>query len=377
MGNLPIVKNRSVFICLSLILYLQFVTGCGPTKPQIATPEVHYFDLYPKDEDGLIQVNTFFATDRGLSDTSKAPLLFGSERGTLTYGTCRISLPPDHRIGVLESPSSMRFWEGMNSQKHVMVQETLVSNNDSLFFADIARYVKTSPQRRLFMFIHGYNVSFEDAARRAGQFAYDLDFTGAAVFYSWPSQASISAYTVDETNIQWTQSNFKRFLQDLMIYSKADQIFLMAHSMGNRALTQVLASLATSKQQEALSNIKEIVFIAPDVDAQVMKNNLIPEINQSGVPITLYVSSQDRALLASKKVHGYERAGESVMIMPNVETIDATQASEDFMGHSYFAQSRAIIGDLYYLFRDRLRADHRFGLKPVQNENGKYWIIQN
>ncbi|MBD3376605.1 alpha/beta hydrolase [candidate division KSB1 bacterium] len=377
MGNLPIIKNRSVLLCLCFILCLQFSSGCGPTKPQVVPPEVNHFDLYPKDADGLIQVNTFFATDRSLEDTSTTPLLFGPERGKLTYGTCRISLPPDHRIGVLESPSGMRFWEGMNPQKHVMVQETFVSDHDSLFFADIARYVKTSAQRRLFMFIHGYNVSFEDAARRAGQFAYDLDFTGAAVFYSWPSQASISAYTVDETNIQWTQSNFKRFLQDLMIYSQADQIFLMAHSMGNRALTQVLASLATSKEKQALSTIKEIVFIAPDVDAQVMKNNLIPEINQSGVPITLYVSSEDRALLASKKVHGYERAGESVMIMPNVETIDATQASEDFMGHSYFAQSRAIIGDLYYLFRDRLRADHRFGLKPIQNENGKYWILQN
>jgi esterase/lipase superfamily enzyme len=377
MGNLPIVRNRFALLCLSFVLCLQLTSGCGPTKPDVVTPEVNHFDLYPKDADGLIQVNAFFATDRSSGDTSKAPLLFGPERGDLTYGICRISLPPDHRIGVLESPSGMKFWGGMEPQKHVMVQEALISNNDSLFFADIARYVKTSAQRRLFMFIHGYNVSFEDAARRAGQFAYDLDFTGAAVFYSWPSQASLSGYTVDETNIQWTQSNFKRFLQDLMIYSQADQIFLMAHSMGNRALSQVLASLASSKEKEALSNIKEIVFIAPDVDAQVMQNNLIPEINQSGVPITLYVSSQDRALLASKKVHGYERAGERVIIMPNVETIDATQASGDFMGHSYFAQSRAIIGDLYYLFRDRLRADNRFGLKPVQNENGKYWIIQN
>ncbi|SIT51767.1 conserved hypothetical protein [Paraburkholderia piptadeniae] len=33
------------------------------------------------------------------------------------------------------------------------------------------------------LFIHGYNVSFEDAAMRTAQMAYDLDFAGAPVFF--------------------------------------------------------------------------------------------------------------------------------------------------------------------------------------------------
>ena len=49
-----------------------------------------------------------------------------------------------------------------------------------------------------FLFIHGYNVTFEGAARRTAQMAYDLGFNGAAVFYSWPSQGTPTAYTIDE-----------------------------------------------------------------------------------------------------------------------------------------------------------------------------------
>jgi len=45
------------------------------------------------------------------------------------------------------------------------------------------------------LFVHGYNVSFEDAARRTGQLAYDLGFEGPTVFFSWPSRGSVTAYT--------------------------------------------------------------------------------------------------------------------------------------------------------------------------------------
>jgi esterase/lipase superfamily enzyme len=47
-----------------------------------------------------------------------------------------------------------------------------------------------------FVFIHGYNVSFEDAARRTGQFAYDLKFVGAPIFTAG-LQRAISAYYYD------------------------------------------------------------------------------------------------------------------------------------------------------------------------------------
>ena len=85
------------------------------------------------------------------------------------------------------------------------------------------------------------------AARRTAQISYDLAFEGAPVFYSWPSQAKTSAYTIDEQNIEWAQANLKGFLDEFFQRSGAQNVYLIAHSMGNRALTRAVASLLTEK----------------------------------------------------------------------------------------------------------------------------------
>jgi len=56
---------------------------------------------------------------------------------------------------------------------------------DGVGFFDLTkRELKGRPAKEIFVFIHGYNTSFEDAARRTGQLAYDLKFPGLAFFFS-------------------------------------------------------------------------------------------------------------------------------------------------------------------------------------------------
>jgi esterase/lipase superfamily enzyme len=369
-------RRSGYLLCVVLpaLLFAVFFSGCGGTRPQEQLP-VEPMELYPVDADGRTGVTIFYATDRALSDTSEAPALFSGDRGEMYYGQCRVTIPPEHQIGVLETPSGIKFWQKMNPDDHVYLQETMILDRDSAF-TNIRRRVNSHPQRKLFLLIHGYNVSFADAARRTAQLANDMRFTGAAVLYSWPSKGSMSAYTVDEATVQWAQPHFQDFLLALLEDIPAESVYLMAHSMGNRLLARVLTTLAVSRNPTVLSAVKEIVFIAPDIDAQDFRQNLGPQIARFGIPVTLYVSSEDKALKASKKVHGYERAGESVIILRGIETIDATMASDDFLGHSYFASSRDIIGDLYYLLRDRFRAGERFGLKEVSTPQGVYWKMK-
>ena len=95
--------------------------------------------------------------------------------------------------------------------------------------------------------------------------------------------------------------------------------------------------------------------------------------------ITLYASSADKALKASQRYHAYPRAGDSgegLVLMKGIETIDATNINEGFIGHSYYAESRSIISDLFYLFRDGKSASNRFGLMPRDSKYGRYWIFR-
>ena len=322
-------------------------------------------------------VPVFFATDRNLTASRHPREIFGGGRSSLSYGTSYVSIPLNHRRGELESPSIWKLEFRENVAKHVVLLRVLVQSKDS-YFSDLAERVKASSQSSAFLFIHGYNVSFQDAARRTAQIWYDLNFDGAPVFYSWPSQGTPAAYTVDEQNIEWTQTNLKDFLEDFFVRSDAQNVYLIAHSMGNRALTRAVASLLAEKPF-LRQRLTEVILAAPDIDADVFKRDIAPTLTKMGRPITLYASSEDRALVASKSVHGYPRAGDSgggLLLLPGIETIDATGTDTSFLAHSYFAETSPVLMDLSALVVTRQRAEQRTGLLRVNTRAGKYWVFK-
>lgn len=325
-------------------------------------------------EPAYATVRVFFATDRNLTGNTDPNEMFGVNRSNLTYGACEVSIPRDHRMGELESPSIWRLEFREDPAKHVVLLSTAIASKDK-FFADVAARVRQSKGSNAFLFVHGYNVTFEDAARRTAQITYDLGFDGAPTFYSWPSRGSTPAYTVDEQNIEWAQANLRSFLEDVFTRSDAQSVYLIAHSMGNRALTRAVASLLTDKPA-LRDRLKEVILTAPDIDADVFKRDIAPALAATGRPVTLYASSEDLALVASKKVHGYPRAGDSgqgLVVVPGIETIDATRVDTSLLGHSYFAEARSVLSDMFYLIRNGQRADQRFGLRPVDAQVGRYW----
>lgn len=145
--------------------------------------------------------------------------------------------------------------------------------------------------------------------------------------------------------------------------------------MGNRALTHAIASLLTD-MPTLRNRLKEVILTAPDIDADVFKRDIAPALTATGRSVTLYASSEDLALVASKKVHGYPRAGDSgqgLVVVAGIETIDATGTDTSLLGHSYFAETRSVLSDMFYLIRNGQRADQRFGLRGIDTQAGRYW----
>ena len=345
-----------------------------PPPPPAPAPKP---DGAPRDgQSTYAVVKVFYATDRKKTESSKPAELFGRDRGTLTYGTCQVSIPRDHRIGELEAPSIWRLEFREDPERHVVLLQVAPQDKNA-FFADMANRVRTSTGKKLLLFVHGYNVTFADAARRTAQMSYDLAFDGAPVFYSWPSQGELQDYLVDETNVEWTQEDLAGFLTDIATRTKAESIYLIAHSMGNRALARAFATIA-AERPELRGKFKEVILTAPDIDADVFKRDIAPHIAGVGHPVTLYASAADKALIASKKVHGYPRAGDAgdgLILLPGVETIDATQVDTDFLGHSYYGESTSVIADLFFLIHQDKRPPQRGGLQEVVTPTGRYWKI--
>jgi esterase/lipase superfamily enzyme len=204
--------------------------------------------------------------------------------------------------------------------------------------------------------------------------AYDLNFDGTPVFYSWPSKGSIGAYTVDVQTVAWSARNVKQFLIEFATTSQAEKVFLIAHSMGTRALASALTEIS-QESPDLLGKFSEIILAAPDIDAEIFKRDIAPAIVTPKTPTTVYVSARDQALNLSRELNGFARLGhtaDGILAIPGIEVIDATNADTDFFGHSYYAESMMVMFDLFRLIIHGQRADSR-NLERVYKGSQKYW----
>jgi esterase/lipase superfamily enzyme len=198
------------------------------------------------------------------------------------------------------------------------------------------------------------------------------------VLFSWPSQDSLMSYAVDATNADWSQTHLTRVLTDVLDRTNAEEIVLIAHSMGSATMTRAHLNVAAERPLD-IYRIQQMILVAPDMDADIFRHEIAPRLARAYTPVTLYASSGDRALMASKTFNGYPRAGDSgqgLVIVPGVETVDASDASSGFLGHSYFMEDRRIMEDIYALLASGQRSDNRFGLQAVDTPDGRYWTFR-
>ena len=302
---------------------------------------------------GYTNFTVLYVTDRErieVNDSADATDLYGTDQkrrkeiknveytgnrgnGSLDLGITAISIPNEHRLGAIEKPKWFRLQFREVPEKHVMLQSVYQLERDE--FIQRSRGVlrrKISVDRRALIFIHGYNTTFTNALQRAAQVAYDLNYNGLIMLYSWPSEGSTHRYTVDESNIFWTRPHLKEFLHMALTELGVDEVDVIAHGMGGRALVENLADFRPEDLPQESAVLRQIVFVAPDVDIDTFVDLSKSFLNKAR-RYTLYASSNAMALELSETVHKYQRAGDSkpsVLILEGVDTIEAADVNVDF-----------------------------------------------
>lgn len=308
-----IVSDDNAILVLSFVGFspMEIVVGNQSTLNIVLGEIVNELEkvVIVEPEKNYATVRVMFATDRNRVNSTRPREIFGKVRSNdvVTYGTCDVSMPRNHQRGELEKASVLNFEFYDDPEKHVLLLGVSVKSKAD-FFNNLRARINSSKKKNAFIFVHGYNVSFEDAARRTAQMSYDLRFDGVPLFYSWPSVNKTKNYNTDEGNIEWSEGFLKKFLEDFLQTSGAQNIYLIAHSMGNRGLTRALSSIITENPVIA-SKITEIILAAPDIDAAVFKKDIAPVLVKIKKPITLYTSSNDLALQASQVFSSYPRSG--------------------------------------------------------------------
>lgn len=316
-------------------------------------------------------VRVHYGTNRTRIASERTRFDYNAEPATLSFGSATVSIPRDHRIGDWEKPLLEMF---ENQNEHVMLIDVAPAATAE-FARGIQDRVGRSKRKEAFVFVHGYNTSFQDAITRTGLLAYDLEFDGAPIAFAWPSRAVTKEYPADEESAQASIEALESFLQLVASQSGAERIHLIAHSMGNRVLLEALRSL----QQRGLQpkNLQHLVLAAPDVNI-VRFNQLMPHLASVAGRATLYASSRDRALKASRKFHDYARAGEAgkkLPVLAGVDSVDVSALDTNLLGHSYYGDNSSVIADLHELIRNDTPPARRPCLARRVRATLPFWVF--
>lgn len=339
---------RRLAIALPLCVLAIALSGCAsypyiPWRPVISP-------ALGEERDGYGAIRVFYATDRNLIGAANTDQLYGGDRTReLKLGVCEVSIPPRHGIGRLEEPD---LFESPSPHSHVTLTSVSPPLQSTAFFDELRAAVAHSHRHELFVFVHGYAVTFGEAVRRTGQMAHDVEFDGAAIVYSWAAQGSLLSYLVDAGNAEWTERYLVDFLEQLARDSGAENIHLVAHSMGTRVLVRALRELVRRAPNTGLQAFDEVVLAAADFDADLFVRDYVPDVTRVGRRLTIYASRADWALGSAQFLYRYERLGNSVDaieragLAQQLDLIDATQVDKGTVGHMYYGNSPSILRDL-------------------------------
>ncbi|MCA9153182.1 MAG: alpha/beta hydrolase [Planctomycetales bacterium] len=315
---------------------------------------------------------------------SKTPQgTFGNKRGDLQFGIAKVSVPKEREKGKLQTPFSVYLIQmPEDPERHFIVTE--LKKDTDTFLSELKQRVAASDKKDAFVFVHGYNVTFGDAIKRTAQLWVDLEFRGAPLSFTWPSQGELKDYLADSTNAEVAAFQLAKFLKLVDKESGAERIHLIAHSMGNDVLTRALREMKTDLAQPDC-HFREILLAAPDVDAQLFQL-IVPAIRNDVQHITLYASNNDRALKESYRFRKYPRAGlagDDLVVIEGVDTIDVSNLGADYLGHSTFGENLTAVNDIGELFKHGTRPP-RSGMtqevKVVQRDGKNvelpYWLFE-
>lgn len=348
---------------------------CADDKYRPASRRIAVGEKAEPGPDSYSRLSVYYATDRGRSGDPRPISYYGSERGRLEFGVLDVTVPRSHKPGMVEAPSFVFLQWTQNPDRHIVINR-LETLSETEIVARMRASLAESRSDEAFVFVHGYNVTFADAARRTAQIAYDLNFEGIPFVYSWPSLGQPFGYISDEAVVRLGGRRLLAVLEMLTRRSGIERIHLIAHSMGARALADALELLAAQSPDRVEPLFDQILFAAPDADVDLfadMTSRMTPLARR----MTLYASGRDAALATSRSLHGeWSRAGEAgahVLVTDALDTIDMTDIGDEMLGHGYFASDTSALSDILWLFWRNDEPRKRCGMLPAAAPARGYW----
>ena len=149
---------------------------------------------------------------------------------------------------------------------------------------DIRQRLALTPRKAAYVYIHGYNNTFEDGVLVIAELWHFLGRQGVPILYTWPAGAGsgLRGYNHDRESGEFTIFHLKQFLRILASTPELEELNLIAHSRGTDVLTSALRELyietrAAGNDFRTVYRIKNVVLAAADLDLEVVTQRLAAE----------------------------------------------------------------------------------------------------
>ncbi|WP_045221650.1 alpha/beta hydrolase [Desulfonatronum thioautotrophicum] len=389
--------QRRMVIGLSVILLL--LTGIGalaykfylsPTSYALQRAEAFLFrrmQVVRLSHEG--EYRFFFITNREL-EKADGPLedSFGTRRvDELKYGYFDVRIEPALGLGMLINPTE---WFQNEEIKLKAVRE--LDKED--FTEQLRTIVGTSPQRSLLVVVHGFREAFPSALRKTTFISHVLDINSPVLLFDWPGNqgSSPSGYRRAQQLAKESANDLAGSMELTIQNIRPERLWLIANSMGAQVAVDALRLLVgQTGPNEKQSKIEDVILTAPDIDYDEFDEAFQAALEALVQRTTIYVSSNDRALLASRILNRTPRRGESTLDPrlsqttlqvidhdPNADRItivDVTPVNRTRNFHNFSLETPEFFDDLF-LRLTNTEIPHSRLIYPVEAPHGAiYWIL--
>jgi esterase/lipase superfamily enzyme len=333
----------------------------------------------------------FFATNR--RSTNSDEILenrFGNERETeLKLGIFDATIEPSVGLGMFINPSE---W--------FQTEEIVVSNTKVLekevFVEKLGELVKASPRRSLMLVVQGFRERFSSALRKTVFVGHILDINTPVMVFDWPGDqgSTLSGYRRARKLATESGAELAKTIELIVSDVKPDKLWLIANSLGGQVVADAFSLLYQKPEfADADIEIEDVILTAPDVSQGKFDNQFKREISSLTRNLTVYVSSNDRALVMSRLVNlGDRRRGESTLstdmldeaasivelIDPESELVtlvDVTPVNRTRNFHNFSLETPEFFDDLYLRLTNEQTPYSRTLYSLQTPEGATYWLL--
>jgi len=389
--------KRRIFIVTAVVILVAVMMGAFfqvSTRNALERAEAFKFRRMLVTKLGTQSAYRFFyiTNRRAEQQDGSIEKRFGNEREAgLKFGLFDTDIEPSLGIGMLINPTD---W----FQNEEIKLRDVRALEQATFIKELRKQVQESPYRSLLININGFRERFPSALRKTAFLAHVLDINSPLLVYDWPGdQGSTPAgYRRAQRIARESGEELAKTIKLIIREVKPERLWLLANSMGGEVIVSAFTQLYQDDDlADAETEIEDVVLTAPDISHEKFGRQFKKEISALTRNLTVYVSSNDRALLMSRILNRGRRLGESTvdpanpdqseeaakafeLVEPNnelVTLVDITPVNRTRNFHNFSLETPEFFDDLFLRLTNSETPRSRLQYRVRTSRGKEYWVL--